>query len=281
MKRIIESLRAVIEECGQLVKTSHTELFSANKLVSIYKDNDTPVTRLDCKINDVMMHWAKENNLGYVGEEGNGPTDAEYVLYVDPLDGTEAFLRGMNTSTIIASILHMKDGYGTPEVSIIHQPLGNRTWIGTANKPTRFYQNDSVYGNEISCTSAHDQKIKTAICVFPGASHHIKEVSGVIISDSNFDDQQMGGFGIGGALVASSLIHATAIASTAATEAAAMMLIVKGAEGKAYDLLGRPIVSFKFGEVRGKPDFILPDGALFTTDQTIAELVLKIISDCN
>ncbi len=84
-----------------------------------------------------------------------------------------------------------------------------------------------------------------------------------ILEDSFFLDQQMGAFAIGGGLIASGLLHTTAISDGSAVEAAAMSLIVREAGGVAVDLHGKEILTFAFGEHKNKSDFLLPHGAVF------------------
>jgi 3'(2'), 5'-bisphosphate nucleotidase len=283
MNKRDQSLLDIIRLNGRLIRKEHNLLFTPKRAETEYKSDNTPVTRVDLAINDSLMAWARRHDCGYVGEEGNGALDKKHILYVDSLDGTIAFTRTMNTATVIATVMLMddKNEIGTPVSSIIHQPLGNHTWVSCIDSLTYYYGPLCPQGVAVCVPPTTPEKIRANICVFPGTSYNLKATSEYIYNDSRFSNQQMGAFGYGGGLIASGLLEATAIAATAATESAAMSLIVSNAGGIACDLLGNPLTSFTFGEVCGKPDFELPKGALFASNQKVADSILKIVAECN
>ncbi len=115
--------------------------------------------------------------------------------------------------------------------------------------------------------------IRAYICSFPGASHNIPKVKSAIEADRTFSHQDLGGFGISAGLIASRIIHVSAIGATSAVEAAAMELIIEGVGGVARSLEGTPLAPFRLGTVRGKMDFELPKGALFAVNEEIVNRV--------
>jgi len=282
LQKVTNTLLEAVWINGEYVLNEHNLLFSQDGADTNYKSDSTTVTRVDLAVNDSLMYWAEQNNLGYVGEEGNGALDKEYVMYVDSIDGTIAFTRGMNTATIIACILRMDGDYGVPIASILHNPISGHTWF-TDNGATTYMRGSvlEMRYRETSTLKEVKEKIRTNLCVFPGASHNLGTVKQLIESDSRFSDQSMGAFGYGAGLICSGILDATAIGATAATESAAMSLLVQNAGGVACDLEGNPLLGFTFGEVRGKPDFVLPKGALFASNNDVAKSILDIIEECN
>jgi myo-inositol-1(or 4)-monophosphatase len=64
-----------------------------------------------------------------VGEEGSGAhatAAAEYVWYVDPLDGTTNFAHGYPQCALSLGLVR----HGEPEFGIVHDPLRDETFVG-------------------------------------------------------------------------------------------------------------------------------------------------------
>lgn len=245
----------------------------------ILKSDQTPRTDLDQLINNNFSNVARRNNIGFVGEEGNGAVDKRVMLFVDPIDGTGAFTRGMNTASVIATVMAMDGNEGTPLFSIIYEPLRDAMWIGQKDKPTMLLSSTGQKMRLPMLQLLAPQPWKTNICVFPGAGYRLAAVKARIESDPRFSQQDMGAFGISGGLIASGIIHAAAIAPTSAVESAAMSLIVKGVGGVTVDLNNRYLISFALGTDRkGKVDFLLPHGALFASNVEIAETIIATIT---
>ena len=282
MSDVSLQLLTLVIAAGVRIKLYNNNLFTSEQdNVEETKLDGTPVTALDKDINSVFAQFAEQNSLGFIGEEGNGDfSNKRYVLLVDPIDGTAAFVRGMNTATIIVTVMEMKGNVGIPVISFIHEPLRGITWIGALDQPTQIMRNGVTTGiPRLSDQVA--QPIRAYICSFPGASHNLAKVKAAIETDRAFSHQELGGFGISAGLIASRIIHAAAIGTTSAVEAAAMKLVVEGAGGIAISLEGRPISFFRIGTVRGKVDFMLPQGALFATNMATARKVQRHIMEAN
>src|SRR5665811_1918209 len=70
---------------------------------------------------------------GIVGEEfGSERDDAEYVWYLDPIDGTISFVAGVPLFGTLIGLT--RDG--EPILGLIHQPITNELMIGTASGTT-------------------------------------------------------------------------------------------------------------------------------------------------
>ncbi|MCD5381367.1 MAG: hypothetical protein LR008_02210 [Candidatus Pacebacteria bacterium] len=242
------------------------------------KSDNTPVSVIDTEINASFQEWSTRfKNLGFIGEEGNGDTGSKYLLLVDPLDGTEVFLRGIATCTTIATILVVNDnGIGTPLLSVIYSPLTKEVWYAENNKGAYKISN----GNAVRLSTANpSDKIRTAICAWPTASHNLENISKRVGSNPLFSDQQIGALGIGGALIAQGTLDATVCGSTSATEMAAMTLLVREAGGVNIDLDNKPITSFQLGVWKDKQEFLLPNGAIVAANQKVADSMLSFIRE--
>lgn len=268
----LEDLTEEVVRSARLISDRFGILHSA-----VQKDDNTPVTAIDREINAELCAWATKQGFGFIGEEGNGSIeDPSYYLYADPLDGTGAFLRGMATATTIATLMKFDGIYGTPLMSVIHNPITGQTW-----RAQQDYGSYKSIGKHDSWIPARINppttgRIRTAICAWPGVDGRYEAFRRNVAEMSKFSDQQMGAFGLGGGLIASGLIDATAISPTSAVETAAMSLIVREAGGIVLDLNGKTIERFKLGIHKNKLDFLLPDGAVLAASQEIADALLKV-----
>lgn len=276
-----EELVAEVVTVGRFVRQQHHDMFDHGRVTVNYKTDESPVTQTDEYVNHYMGQVAQKYGLGYIAEEGNGAADKKRILLVDPIDGTIAFMRGMNTATVIATIMEMDGNKGTPVMSCIHEPLSGRTWVGEIARETLYYAGDTEPSRPkvfFDYNKSDQIVIRTNICAFPGASHNLVAVKRHVESSQGFNNQDLGGFGIAVPLIVSNLLDVTMIGRTSAVEAAAMQLIIRGAGGIALDLSGYELDRYRLGNVRGKVDFELPQGALFATDQHIAELMFDVLA---
>lgn len=244
------------------------------------KPDNTPVTAIDYAVNNHLRAWsANYPDLGYIGEEGNGAIDnKDYLLFVDPLDGTESFLRGIPTCTTIASIMEMREGYGTPIMSVIHNPMTGETWCAKKGSGIYKQKRDNSFTENVSVNQKFSSnKIRTTICAWPGASHNLETISNLIRIHENFNDQQIGALGLAGALVAQGTQDAVVCGSVSAVETAAMSLLVQEAGGVVTDLDGESLDSFPVGTWKDKPDLIAPNGAIIAANPEVALSLLQFI----
>lgn len=279
MHKLQQSLIAAVITCGDTARRHQNRIFAGHEGRETYKSDNTPLTVADVRINKFLAEFADFHKLGFIGEEGNGEIDRELMLLVDPIDGTGAFMRGMNTATIIASIMEMDGKYGEPVFSVIHEPLSGRTWIGSRVNRTALLDGNRKASKTI--VAGAKKPFRSNICVWPGTSHNLGIVKQGVQNDTTFTNQDLGAFGIAGCLIASGVIDTAVIGSTSAVESAAMQLIVNGAGGVSLDLGGKKLSNYKLGKVGNKDDFELPNGALFASNMEVAETVLQKIKQAN
>lgn len=162
------------------------------------KEDGSPVTAIDRQVNALFKDFADQKKIGFIGEEGNGNVGNDWILYVDPLDGTGAFTRGMATSTVIASIMFM----GEPTMAIIHNPMTGQTWAAEETTLCEYWRGESK-AKVVNVIRDPSSYYRTAICAWPGVDERFALFQQKVLESSLFSDQQMGAFGIGGGLIAS------------------------------------------------------------------------------
>ena len=88
-----------------------------------------PVTVADRAAEQAMRALIRENFPGHgiVGEEfGAEQPDAEYVWFLDPIDGTKSFISGMPAWGTLIALTHR----GTPVLGMMHQPFVGERFSG-------------------------------------------------------------------------------------------------------------------------------------------------------
>lgn len=123
MESKFKKLVALIEESGNLARD-----YFYNEERFFQKDDKTLVTEVDTKIEDMLRTFVAEHfpDDTIVGEEGEDVIgNSGYVWYIDPIDGTENFVRKIPLFSITATRL----GSG-PEgsMAIVHNPISQQTF---------------------------------------------------------------------------------------------------------------------------------------------------------
>src|SRR4030081_4038866 len=88
-----------------------------------------PVTAADHAAETVMRSLIRSHfpEHGIVGEEyGAERADAEYVWFLDPIDGTKSFISGMPAWGTLIALTHR----GTPVLGLVHQPFVGERFSG-------------------------------------------------------------------------------------------------------------------------------------------------------
>lgn len=249
---------------GEIVRQGNRDLYNTAGVGERTKGDGTIVTDVDDKINFELLDFARRKGVGYVGEEGDGETSKKFVLNVDELDGTEDFASGGNSSTIIATLMEMNGEFGTPILTVMHEPITRRTWTAIAGCSTHF---NGIALPDLSTLSVVSPRIKAQIFSFPGDAYRLDKVSAHIFAGDIFTRRQGDAVGINAGLICCGLRDLVAFSATAAVEAPSMQLLVEGVGGVAVNLNIEPLGSYEFGEMRGKPNFMLPNGAIFAANQ--------------
>jgi myo-inositol-1(or 4)-monophosphatase len=85
-----------------------------------------PVTEADRRIEALIRERLQREFPGHrlVGEEHGTQGEGDACWYIDPIDGTRAFISGMPTWGILLGLVVE----GRPQVGIMHQPFTGETW---------------------------------------------------------------------------------------------------------------------------------------------------------
>jgi myo-inositol-1(or 4)-monophosphatase len=85
-----------------------------------------PVTEADRRIEALIRERLRDAFPSHrvVGEEHGAEGEGEVCWYIDPIDGTRAFISGMPTWGILLGLVVE----GRPQVGIMHQPFTRETW---------------------------------------------------------------------------------------------------------------------------------------------------------
>lgn len=243
------------------------------------------VTDVDLVANETVAEWAKGFAVDFIGEEGaNDLTDAEYCLYLDPLDGTSSFVAGKAEVAVVLTLMErVVGGAWRPVQCIIAEPLTWTTWA--AMRGGGVYMKDpcdtTMRRIEVTLQSAPPYHV-TAI-TWTGVPYHLDAVQLELIQHEQLIEHGSGNTAINGALIASGWMHGLLFAGSSAVESAAISLMVSEAGGVVTDLTGGPIGLFRLGndERSGKPDFILERGIIAASSPELATLLLRLVQQHN
>src|SRR5680860_1154469 len=129
--RMREFAVELAHQSGELI----AGMFRQSDLAVETKADDSPVTPADREAEELLRRRIRSRfpEHGIVGEEfGSERDDAEYVWYLDPIDGTISFVAGVPLFGTLIGLT--RDG--EPILGLIHQPITNELMIGTASGTT-------------------------------------------------------------------------------------------------------------------------------------------------
>jgi myo-inositol-1(or 4)-monophosphatase len=164
-KTIFTSLITEIESAGQLARQYFINNESSNK----QKEDGSVVTVIDNAIEDrlvtyIRTHFPDDSIVGEEGEEYVGSSD--YVWQIDPIDGTDNFLRRIPFCAISVARLGSLD---KGSFAIIHNPITQQTFSsfmheGVYEKRIIHHINNEILGGRaiISITRGREVWMKTA-----------------------------------------------------------------------------------------------------------------------
>lgn len=270
----IHSLVRIAQFAGAPIR-DHFRLTNQSTL----KSDNTPVSEVDLAVHERFLNWiCGFPHVGYIGEEGDAfhPSHS-YALYVDPLDGTSAYLRGIAAATVAVSLMHrLDDTWWEPMSSVIHDPINEWTWSATKGGKG-FVQHGSKGGQIPSAVRYPQQLWKVTAVAWRNAPCKLEAIREALQQRSEMEHQSFGATAIGGGLIASGLTDAVLFGGRSAVETAAMSLIVRSAGGVATDLSGTPLEAYELIEHNGKFDFLLPKGSIMSSCQTLTDRLVEIV----
>lgn len=231
MDENIDDLLKLAESMAHKAGTIMREYFDMTDKQIEIKDNKTPVTIADKKINDLVIETiaAEFPEHGVLGEEASSHNDRKKLWVCDPIDGTKGFILGIPTAMF--SLAFVVDG--EPVLAIMYEPLldkmftaiqGKGSWLN--GKSNRVSTRDTLKGANIGMSSStlvnkYGRKVFETVL---GTGAKVVFVPGEVYR---------------GGLTASGKIDAHIFPGLGAHDVAAEMLVVQEAGGRVTDLNGR------------------------------------------
>ncbi len=119
-KTILEERITAVKEAGKEIQKIYKEGFSIS-----YKEDDSPVTNADLASNQIIRtHLSKFKDIAWLSEESQDDLsrlEKREVFIVDPLDGTEDFVR--KDGSFAVNVAYAVDG--KPVLAVIGVPRKN------------------------------------------------------------------------------------------------------------------------------------------------------------
>lgn len=150
MKDILNEVRTLAEECGELMRIA-PEIYKSKGSDANY------VTSTDVKVQAVLKERLLSILPGsaFYGEENDCRETAEYTFIVDPIDGTANYVHGLNSSVISIALKHEGEGV---VFALVHDPYRRETFHAEKGKGAylngeRIRVSDRNLGHSIFCTS--------------------------------------------------------------------------------------------------------------------------------
>lgn len=235
MSEYREFAEDLARQAGKIIK----EFFTLG-MTKQWKEDTTPVTEADKKINDLVIKAVKRRfpTHGVIAEEESDYNGQEYVWICDPVDGTIPFSHGIPLSTFMLALTRK----GESILGVIYDPFQDRLFVGEKgkgaflnHKPIKVNTNSSLVGTVIGMNYWKKERMLEN-------THHalLESLTTVMISAS---------VGYLDALVAAGELSANIFGGSSPWDSAAAAIIVKEAGGKYTDIYGKEII-FK-GKVAG------------------------------
>lgn len=201
---------------------------------STWKDDNTPLTRADTEINDLVIagvNTAYPDHSIYGEERSHRTEDSKYIWVCDPIDGTMPFSNGLPMFTF--SIALVDQANGQPVLGLVNDPvMKNMYWA---------YKGSGAYRN--------GKKISVSTSSTLSNSYVNTEASGKKVNFSDIEPLKMlreKGVKImkflsliyGGVQVANGKFAGTIFYAPPGHDVAALKIIIEEAGGKVTDLNG-------------------------------------------
>lgn len=223
--------QTIVRQAGELIRSSLKEEYTTS-----WKDDNTPVTSIDIAVNKLVINEIKRKYPGdrIYGEEESTNSEgivSGMVWVLDPIDGTQALVQGINAITCCLARL---DGEGQPLFGLVYNPdkdqlfAAKRGETTTLNgEPVRVSDKAEIKGSYIYLGSGIRQE---GLATNGKIYDEIEGAGGKVFN--------LRALAFGCTQVAAGLAEGAYIGVETPFEAAAVKLIVEGAGGKVTDLYG-------------------------------------------
>lgn len=140
------------------------------EIKNTWKDDNTPLTRADIEINDLVIKRVNENfpeHSIYGEEQSELKENSKYIWVCDPIDGTMPFSNGLPIFTFSIALVDQLSGL--PVLGVVNDPvLKNMYWA---------IKNGGAYRNGKSLSVLKNESLEN--------TYLISEASGIAVGFSN------------------------------------------------------------------------------------------------
>ena len=112
----------------RVFRSSRQELLEASgNIAAEFKDDNTAVTELDRKVEDILRKELTDfdGSIGFEGEESGSQGSRKTFWLVDPIDGTDSFVRGLPTFRNMATLIDD----GQPIFTVVFKPVTDEIYV--------------------------------------------------------------------------------------------------------------------------------------------------------
>jgi inositol-phosphate phosphatase / L-galactose 1-phosphate phosphatase / histidinol-phosphatase len=130
----IEFAGRLADAAGEVIRQYFRQPFEI-----VTKADESPVTIADRESERAMRDLieAEYPEHGILGEEhGTVRGDAEYVWYLDPIDGTKSFISGIPLFGTLIGLAKLDGDVRRPYMGVIDQAISGERWIGAPGHGT-------------------------------------------------------------------------------------------------------------------------------------------------
>lgn len=250
------------EAAIQAAKKAGTYLLKEFKRGStsfVLKSSHEIVTKADKEAEKIILSLLKKHTPQYQilsEESGLHKHKSDWLWVVDPLDGTTNF-RVHNPLFSVSIALYYK---GEPQLGVVYSPYLNELFVAEKDKGT-YLNSERIHVSQTSklsksfltyCYGTHPKHMRAAVELY----RYFKMKS--------VDMRQMGSAAIELAWVAAGRTESIVIPGTHPWDAAAGVLLVTEAGGRATDFKGKPwrFVDKKTGKVNLTADLLATNGKI-------------------
>ncbi len=141
-----------LKSCADQADDIARHYFQTSRFKIQQKSNNTPVTQADLECESKIREMAQQfyPGLPIMGEEhGQCPPDAPLKLIIDPIDGTQNFIRGL---PFFASLLAIEEN-GKIVAGTVSAPATKERWWASAGEGC-FYNGTKIHVSDLSDISA-------------------------------------------------------------------------------------------------------------------------------
>lgn len=205
-----------------------------------HKAGDEPVTRADREASELILARLGDAFPGDILISEEAPDDPRRlhggvrVWYVDPIDGTRDFIRGLaGFAVMIGLVVDAR-----PRLGVVYQPIGDRLFFAAPGVGARMRSQEGE--RRLHCSAIADP---AEIRLVASKSHRSKEIDQVKSALGIVDEMNIGSVGLKLGLIALAErdLYVNPSSKSKAWDTCAPEAILAEAGGRMTDLYGAPL----------------------------------------